>query len=192
VAMQMRVALGRDADGVVLYSYQKPAYNLSASADFLGFLGSTIFSPSYVLPSYLRQAILETAPTPAPTPSEVVVAANLPPPLPLEEPAPAATPTPRAYTQLDAVRALLGSDVAEAPAAAPAREARSEPAARPLPELPVLAVTRWYTVTLKSGKQFVAARVSGDDETSVFKTRGWEMQLTLRNSDIAEVVALEP
>jgi hypothetical protein len=193
--MQLRLALAREADGVLLYSYQKPAVNIATSNSFLELLGRTVFSPTYVLPPFINEAILSQAPAqPVENVADAGEPLNLPPPLPLPEPELIPETVSETDTQVSASRALLGLDKltpqelrqGKGWRAAQVVEETLELKNVPPPPEPDFLGSGWLRVKMKNGTSFVAQRVGSDDDTSVFQTRKFGVKLTLRNSQILD------
>jgi len=184
VLMQVRLALGREVDGLMLHSYQRPALNVLPEADFLGFLGNTVFSPDYVLPHYVHEAILAAAPPPDDTFPDLAGAQQLPPPVPLDtadEPA-------HVWTQTDATRALLGEDVAEPVRPAEPITAAATPAQ--IPSVPDILHDKRRRVLLGNGQSFVGLIVATDGPNVTYQVN--TVQVTLVRAQILESTPYEP
>ena len=206
VVMQMRIALGREADGILLHSYQRPAANFAPDSDFLGYLGRTVFSPSYVLPPYVHQAIADSLPPQTGTSPGLSAAPDLPPPVKLDAAKP--EPPPRPITQADVARALLGQgnglrradgDTVSAKRTAGKGETGAAPGARDAsqtrgpgaqaPPSPPLGV-EWVRVTLVNGTQFVAERAGGNGDPAKIRRRG--SGRTLISVKRSQIKSIEP
>ena len=188
VAMQMRLALSRGVEGLMLHSYDQPAMNVSPTSDILGYIGKTLYSPDYVLPSYFREAMYEQAPPTLRFPA-VVGVDDLPQPVPIKpvkiaEPKGTVRPKRPVLSQKDAVLALLGKMDPKKRAALEAYEKSGGLDAsgyKPLPPNPDLAFLNapWVRVTLDHGVEFTARHLAGDGTTMRFRTqrRGVELNV---------------
>lgn len=189
VAMQMRLALGRGVDGLMLHSYHRPALNTSPAADILAYIGKTIYSPDYSLPAYFRQALLESAPPRQDYP-DILETADLPQPVPIQPrriDAPGKKPTPAPLSPTDATRALLGdlspqkrTALQEHEASRPARVEDFGPLP-PEPDLDFLGGP-WLRVRMAHGIEFEARLIELGPTSVRFYTRRRGVELTIPRS----------
>ncbi|MBN1868050.1 family 10 glycosylhydrolase [Candidatus Sumerlaeota bacterium] len=201
VVMQMRVALGRSTDGVMLYSYQKPAVNNAPNADLLDYIAQTVFAKHYPMPAYVERVVREAAPTPIDFTTDTLIASNLAPPVPL--PTAASRESPDEPTpvpdQTDMTAALL-----QRPLPAEPTPSALEPDLPPVgsskeieqrlaqsPRAPDPFAGEWATVRLRSRGTFIGRTVGSDEELTVFQMRRGGVMLTLHNSDIVRIEPIQ-
>ena len=193
-----RIAEARGSDGVLLYSIQRPARDVAEAANFLRYLGGTIFSRTYQMPPYAASALLASLP-PLPAGSrDIQTPGKLPAPLPVSggawQRAPRRIQGGGELTQADAARALLGMSRAPETPSSSTLEAVPGPIdpgllpdhAIPPPPTPV-GMPQWVRVELKSGRMFVADHVGSDNTSSYFRLKGQEAQMTLPNERIRSI-----
>ena len=193
-----RIAQTRGSDGILLYSIQRPARDVAEAAKFLRYLGGTIFSRTYQMPSYAASALLASLP-PLPAGSrDIQTPGKLPAPLPVSGGAWQRTPRRiqggGELTQADAARALLGMSRAPETPSSSTLEVVPGPIDPGLlpdhaipPPPPPVGTPRWVRVELKSGRTFVAGHVGSDNTSSFFRLKGQKAQMTLPNEQIRSI-----
>ncbi len=193
IVMQLRLALSRQVQGIMVHSYQQPAGNLSSENDFLKYLGRTIFSPDYVLPSYVQDAVTAALPEPHKYLPEALMSQQLPAPLSLSNTTDVKK-VPRIFSQEDAGKALLGETIltdAERDQLHVWTGQLSYQQQRALSRERNLYEPQWVMVRLIGGGHFIGERLYGDDKITKFRSKKNHVIFTINNAIIGAMKPYE-